>query len=200
MVAPDLRAHGTSPAGDNLSIESCRDDVLLLGNGWDVLIGHSMGGAVAAAVLAARPDFARRVILEDPAIDTEVTARLLAESPEPAGPPTFEVIAAEHPNWDPRDVELKVEALLACGPDVSDRTMADASPWDVWPDVLALEVPGLIVAADPELGSLVSKSKGIEAETTNSLLEFVLLEGAGHSMHRDVYDRFMPLVREFLVG
>jgi pimeloyl-ACP methyl ester carboxylesterase len=200
VVAPDLRAHGASPAGDDLSIESYRDDVLLLGNGWDVIIGHSLGGAVAAAVLAARPDFAWRVLFEDPAIDSEVTAWLLAESPEPVGRPTIETIAAEHPNWHPRDVELKVEALLACGPYVSDRTMADAAPWDVWPDVLALEKPGLIVAADPELGSLVSRDKGLQAEEMNDRLRVVLLEGAGHSMHRDAYDRFVPLVREFVVG
>lgn len=200
VVAPDLRAHGTSPAGDDLSIESYRDDVLLLGNGWDAVVGHSLGGAVAAAVLAARPDFASRVVFEDPAIDSRVTARLLADSPEPLGNPTIEAIAAEHPNWHPRDVELKVEALLACGPHVSDRTMTDAAPWDVWPDVLALQIPGLIVAADPELGSLVSKEKGVQAEATNAHLRFVLLDGAAHSMHRDAYDRFMPLVREFVVA
>ena len=199
VVAPDLRGHGASPAGDNLSIESYRDDVLLLGNGWDLMVGHSLGGAVAAAVLAVRPDFAERVVFEDPAIDSDVTARLLAESPEPLAHPTVAALAAENPNWHPRDVELKVEALLACGPDISERTMADGSPWDVWPDVLALEIPGLIVAADPELGALVSDTKGREAVATNTHLEFVLFDGAGHSMHRDAYDRFMPLVREFVV-
>lgn len=199
VVAPDLRAHGASPAGDDLSIESYRDDVLLLGNGWDVLIGHSLGGAVAAAVLAARPDFAGSVLLEDPAIDSRVTAQMLADSPEPVRNPTVAAIAAEHPNWHPRDVELKVEALLACGPEVSDRTMQDAAPWDTWPDVLALQVPGLIVGADPELGTLVADAKGVQAEASNAFLRFVRLDGAGHSMHRDAYERFWRLVKEFVV-
>ena len=69
-VAPDLRAHGTSPVGDNLSIESYRDDVLLLGGGWDLLVGHLLGGAVAAAVMAANPSFAAKVVLEDMIIRT----------------------------------------------------------------------------------------------------------------------------------
>ncbi|MEA2002453.1 MAG: alpha/beta hydrolase [Actinomycetota bacterium] len=198
VVAPDLRAHGTSPAGDDLTVESYRDDVLLLGNGWDLLIGHSLGGTIAAAVLADRPDFARRLILEDPAIDSVGTARLLAESPEPSARPTVKAIAAEHPDWHPRDVELKVESLLQCGVEGPRRTMEDASPWDVWPDVLGLRIPTLLIAADPVRGSLVSAEKGAEAAGGNEFIEFVLLEGASHSMHRDAYGRFFTLVRDFV--
>jgi pimeloyl-ACP methyl ester carboxylesterase len=198
VVAPDLRGHGTSPAGDNLSIESHRDDVLLLGNGWDLLVGHSLGGAIAAAVLDAQPGFAHRVVLEDPAIDSEGTADFLTGFPEPTANPTIEQIAAENPTWLPRDVELKVQALLQCGPEVTDRTMKDASPWDVWPAILSVAVPTLLLGADPAEGSLVSAAKGSEAEARSDMIEFVLLEGSGHSMHRDAYDRFLPLVRGFL--
>ncbi len=198
VVAPDLRAHGTSPAGDDLTVESYRDDVLLLGNGWDLLIGHSLGGTIAAAVIAKRSGFAKRLILEDPAIDSVSTARLLADSPEPSARPTVEAIAAEHPDWHPHDVELKVESLLQCGIEGPKRTMEDASPWDVWPDVLGLGIPTLLIAADPTRGSLVPASKGAEATSNNDLIEFVLLEGASHSMHRDAYDRFFSVVREFV--
>ena len=198
IVAPDLRAHGTSPAGDSLSIESHRDDVLLLGGGWDLLVGHSLGGAIAAAAMAADPTFAARVVLEDPAIDSDVTARFLASFPEPSLHPTIEAIAAEHPNWDPHDVELKVEALLQCGPEVSERTMKDASPWDTWPAVLAMPVPLLLLGADPVDSSLVTAANGAEAVAANANIEFVLVDGAGHSMHRDAYDRYWQLMRGFL--
>ncbi|MCP4307212.1 MAG: alpha/beta hydrolase, partial [bacterium] len=99
VVAPDLRAHGTSPAGDDLTIDSYRDDVLLMGGGWDLLIGHSLGGAIAAAVVAAHPFFAARVVLEDPAVDSVGTARLLADSPPQTEDPTIAAVAAEHPDW-----------------------------------------------------------------------------------------------------
>ena len=89
VVAPDLRAHGKSPKGDSVSIESHRDDVLLLGQGWDLLIGHSLGGAIAASVVAASPAFASRVVLEDPAIDSTVTTDFVADSPKlPVSPTT----------------------------------------------------------------------------------------------------------------
>jgi pimeloyl-ACP methyl ester carboxylesterase len=199
-VAPDLRAHGTSPRGDNLTIESYRDDVLLLGNGWDLLIGHSLGGAIAAAAMAQHPDFARRIILEDPAVDSVGTARLLAESPEPLAHPTVELVAAQHPDWHPHDVELKVQALLQCGIEGPVRTMEDASPWDVWADILALEVPTLLLAADPELGALVSPDMGAEAIRKNTQVEFQVVTGGSHSMHRDSYHQYMSLVRDFVVG
>ena len=199
VVAPDLRAHGASPVGDYLSIEAMRDDVLLLGNGWDLLIGHSLGGAIAASAIATRPDFASRVVLEDPAIDSEVTARLLNELPEPLQTPTVAAIAALNPGWHPRDVELKVEALLACGPDVADRVMSDAAPWDVWPEIVGSVYPTLVIGADPVMGSLVSEEKAIELATDSSTIQFARISGAGHSMHRDAFDEFVYLVREFVV-
>ncbi len=196
-VAPDMRAHGTSPAGDNLAIESYRDDVLLLGGGWDLLLGHSLGGAVATAAMTAQPSFAKRVVLEDPAIDSAVTGRLLAESPEPLQHPTVAAVAAANPTWHPRDVELKVEALLQCGPEVSQRTMDDAAPWDVWPDILSLPVPTLLLGAAPELGALVSAEKGAEAASASELVDYVLVDGAGHSIHRFAYDEYAQLVSDF---
>ena len=198
VVAPDLRGHGTSPAGDDLSLASFRDDVLLLGNGWELLVGHSLGGAVAAAAIDAQSDFAQKLILEDPAIDSSGTAEFLAGFPEPTAHPTIEQIAAENPTWHPRDVELKVQALLQCGPEVTERTMNDAAPWDVWPAIVSTRVPTLLLAADPAEGALVTAERGEEAVAANDRIEFFLLDGAGHSMHRDAYDRFLPLVRGFL--
>ena len=198
VVAPDLRAHGTSPAGDDLKIESYRDDVLLLGNGWDLLVGHSLGGAIAAAVMAAQPDFASAVILEDPAVDSAETVRFLNEVPEPMENPTVEAIAAENPTWHPRDVELKVEALRQCGPEVTDRTMTDATPWDVWPAILGLRVPALLTGADPELVTLMTPERGAAAAEANQAIRFQVFEGAGHSMHRDAHERFVALLGAFV--
>jgi pimeloyl-ACP methyl ester carboxylesterase len=199
VVAPDLRAHGASPAGDSLSIEAMRDDVLLLGNGWDLLIGHSLGGAIAASAIATRPDFASRVVLEDPAIDSEVTARFLKELPEPLQAPTVAAVAALNPGWHPRDVELKVEALLACGPEIADRVMSDAVPWDVWPAIIDSVNPTMVIGADPAMGSLVSEERAIKLATGSSAIGFDRISGAGHSMHRDAFDQFVHLVRGFVV-
>jgi pimeloyl-ACP methyl ester carboxylesterase len=165
-----------------------------------MLLGHSIGGAIAALALASDAGFARRVILEDPALDSVETERLLRDSPEPMANPTTAAVAAEHPEWHPRDVELKVEALLQCGPEVASRTMEDSSPWDLWDEVKALQVPTLLLAADPGQGALVSAQRGAEVAAVNPAVKFVLLEGASHSMHRDAFDRFFERVRRFIAG
>ena len=195
VVAPDLRGHGKSPKGGSLAIDSHRDDVLLLGGGWDLLIGHSLGGAIAMAAIARKPEFAGRLILEDPAVDSNVTGEYIAASPEPSSRPTAAAVAAANPHWHPTDVELKVEALLACGPDIAERTMADAHPWDLWPALAEVRVPTLVIGAESGLGSLIPVDS--EARIAASA-DFVRIGGAGHSVHRDAFDQFMALVTAFV--
>ena len=90
-----------------------------------------------------------------------------------------------------------MQALLDSGPDIGPQTMADASPWDTLPDVMGIEVPLLILAADSVLGSLVTP----EAQTrmkTRPGTRFVRIPGGGHSLHRDVFDEYFVHIREFV--
>ena len=78
IVAPDARGHGQSArfdlatSGSNRFADMVADLVALLealaeqGIGAPVLVGHSMGAGVAAAVLASRPDLVSAGVLEDP--------------------------------------------------------------------------------------------------------------------------------------
>ena len=67
VIAPDLRGHGTSPRPGNYSLEAHTADVvhLLESTGPACLVGHSLGGAVAWHVAAARPDVVRCLVIED---------------------------------------------------------------------------------------------------------------------------------------
>lgn len=195
VVAPDLRGHGDSPAGDQLSIEAYRDDVLLLDGSWDLLLGHSLGGAIAAAAVEAKPGFGRRVVYEDPALDWIRAAEFVTESPALVGVATAGAVATEHPAWHPTDVASKVEALLACRPDVEAKTVADIGSRDLWSMVLGAEVPSLVIAADPEVGSLVTAEQ--EAEARDHSVRVVRIAGTGHSVHRDAPEEFMAIVAEF---
>jgi pimeloyl-ACP methyl ester carboxylesterase len=196
VTAPDLRGHGKSPAGDSLSIEAHRGDVGLLGDGWDLLVGHSLGGTIAAALVDANRDFTRSVIYEDPATDWDAASEFVMESPELVGLATAADIAAAHPAWHHNDVRYKVEALHSCRPDVEVRTVADVERRDIWSAMLKADLPSLVIAADTAVVSLVSEAQ--EAQAVGHSLQVVRIAGAGHSVHRDAPAEFMALVEGFV--
>jgi len=198
VTAPDLRGHGSSPRGDDLSIDSYRRDVLALGTSWDLVVGHSLGGAIALACSEIDPHLAERLVLVDPAIDSVVTARFLETVPEPQKPSTAEQVAAEHPRWDLRDVVNKVQSMRQLLPDTRRRTMQDAAPWDYGKVMRELQVPTLLLAADGSLNALVAKEWGESIVAANPNVTFAVVEGAGHSMHRDDFAGMWGLIAVFL--
>ena len=64
--------------------------------------------------------------------------------------------------------------------------------------VAALQVPTLLLGADPDLGPLVPPALGTSLAEMNSNIEFHTVTGGSHSMHRDEFDQFMRLVLAFV--
>jgi pimeloyl-ACP methyl ester carboxylesterase len=196
VVAPDLRGHGESPKSDRMLIEDYRDDLMALGEGWDLVLGHSLGGAIVLAALEIAPAGTARLVLQDPAIigssDPSVRDWLLADYVVPI---TAERVAEENPRWHPHDAARKAEALRQSGPEVVHRTLEE--PWNYWDALAGLTVPTLLIGADPERGALVGPVLGSAAEQANGNIRFVTIPGGSHSMHRDEYDAFWAVVREF---
>src|SRR5689334_935518 len=65
-IAPDLLGHGESPDADRYVVEDLADGI---GRGYELVIGHSLGGFVAAHAAAHDPGFAQRLVLLDPALE-----------------------------------------------------------------------------------------------------------------------------------
>lgn len=197
VVAPDLRGHGSSGDGDAFHLEAYRDDVLEMGGGWDVALGHSLGGAVVLACQLADPGFASALVLEDPAIGLDASDELIEWlATDYAEPITIEAIAAKRPRWEPEDVAAKVRALRDAGRHIVAPTV-QALAVDLWPELGRVDVPVLVIGADPELDTTVPTSVGEWiAGATNAT--YIPVPGAGHSIHRDSYDAFWSELETWL--
>lgn len=128
VVALDLRGHGASGWPGEYSYELMRDDVVgvldALGLGEVVLVGHSMGGAVAHLVTQTRPDRVAALVLED------------APPPFPRAPRTL-------PDRPPGPLPFDWAMLTAVLADTDDPSLR----W--WPGLASVSAPTLVVAGGP---------------------------------------------------
>ena len=199
VTAADLRGHGRSPGGDDFMLSSYAADVLALGIGWDAVLGHSLGGALAVLASFAEQGFSRRLILQDPAllmaaVPIDEAVHWLLESYR--RPLTVEAVAEESPAWHLEDVRLKVEALEQCSPTVVEATVRDNPDWNLIAETAGLAVPTTVIGGDPEHGGIVPVTIGEWFASANPFIEYVMIEGSGHSAHResDSYDEYLGIV------
>ncbi|MFC8681571.1 alpha/beta fold hydrolase [Microbacterium ureisolvens] len=189
--AVDLRGHGTAPRTLDYTLAAYAGDVAAArpddGGTWDLVIGHSLGGA--ASVLAAAGDAAwtRRLILIDPAIAlTERDRDIVRDSQTRSfDDPSQGAVRAEHPHWHPQDVELKALSAQQASRWAVEQTSAQNLRWDVTDAALRLSVPTHVIASDPAVYSIFRGKPAETAVAPNPAFTLSVITGAGHSPHRD---------------
>jgi pimeloyl-ACP methyl ester carboxylesterase len=199
VAAPDLRGHGASPAAADHRLDTLAEDVAAVGSGWDLVVGHSLGGAVVALLLARDDVDIARAVLLDPALHVAAEDREQFRAAQRAGvgPLDPAAVAAANPRWEAADVERKVRAAAAVTPDVIDRVLDHNLDWDLDAVVDRWRVPVHIVAADPALGALLSPATAASL-STRPQVHSVTLMGAGHSVHRDDPAAVLALLDDLL--
>jgi pimeloyl-ACP methyl ester carboxylesterase len=203
VVAPDLRGHGTSPRADSYLLADHVADVLALGAGWDLVVGHGLGGLLGALAADSDSDakFARRLVLLDPALDIpddRFEAAAAAEIAEAAHPRSPRAVQAAHPAWDRRDVTAVADAAKAADATAVARTLRDNTPWRYTGVISRLVVPTLVLSADPTHGALFPPRTGVELMIRNPSVRVRMVVGAGHAVHRDRAAAVSAAVRSFL--
>jgi pimeloyl-ACP methyl ester carboxylesterase len=203
VVAPDLRGHGTSPRADSYLLADHVADVRALGTGWDLVVGHGLGGLLGALAADADADrrFARRLVLLDPALDIPDDAfetGAAAEIAEAANPRSPRAVQAAHPAWDWRDVTAVAAAAKAADATAVARTLRDNTPWRYTGVISRLVVPTLVLGADPAHGALFPPRTGVELMIRNPSVRVRMVVGAGHAVHRDRAAAVSAAVRSFL--
>ena len=196
VTAVDLRGHGTAPAGDHYAVADYASD--LPGFGWDLVIGHSLGGAVAV-VAALQPGFADRVILLDPALyvpdeDWEaVRAEQLSELTL-----TEQSLRSSQVPWTERDIAIKLDAVHHATAAMIEGTLDDNHPWSVLDSLPELTVPTLILTGDPAVFTMLPPEIADAAVAANPLVEYQVIPGAAHSPHREQPELTLAAIRDWL--
>jgi len=192
--AVDLRGHGSAPRALDYTIDAFATDVGATtpadGGAWDVVIGHSLGGAATVVASSVAPSWARRLVLIDPGIvvlgaDAEAVGASLEQA---FADNRLELVRAEHPDWHPQDLELKVDAVARASRWAVEQTGSQNPDWDVRDACARVVVPTHVIGADPEVYSLFTGEIAAGVLAANPRFTMSIVPGAGHSPHRDQPD------------
>jgi pimeloyl-ACP methyl ester carboxylesterase len=227
VLAVDLRGHGASPwpvaglAAADLAADVAetvagaaggREAVAAGAAGpgpaappVDLLVGHSLGALVALELVAARPGFARRLLLEDPpgpgSVDwAGLAASMEADSRRAVDDPHAlrHDLEAENPAWPPGEAERRVADLADCNAPALAAVLRPGVPFDLAGLLAAARLPVLLLLADEALGSsIVGVDRKAAVAAAGDGAARVL--PAGHSIHREALDAWLAALDAWLV-
>lgn len=201
VVAVDQRGHGHSPRiSGTVTVDDLADDLAAviaeLGGRADLLVGHSLGGAVATELAFTRHELVERLVLEDPPGISRVNdeawiSRQASEIEAAHADPEGEVGRAleANPLWEHEDARQDVEGkALADGPGILDsfRVGIGVRVLDLLP---RLDVPTLLLLADPARSVFPPAAR----DTLPGGIETTVFD-AGHTIHRDRFDDYVAAI------
>ena len=189
--AVDLRGHGVAPRALDYTIAAFAADVAATepdsSGAWNLVVGHSLGGAAAVVAAHGHPAWAERLILIDPAIrPTDRDLQVVRASQEESfADPSEAAVRAAHPSWHPQDIELKAVSARQASRWAVEQTSSQNQPWNVTAAAAALEVPTHILGSDPKVYSIYWGDRLDALRAANPGIGYSTVSGAGHSPHRD---------------
>lgn len=215
IVAPDALGHGESDRFTPEQLESPdpiehmyrATETLLEDVGPALVMGHSMGGGLAAALAVRRPDLVRTVVLEDPAWldesrwgdEAEVTRQRVEEAQSASIDPESAIAQCrvEHPLWPESELgpwaQAKADADLAF---LGTGLALLGTPWREL--AAAVPPPAMVVTGDGQV--VLDAAILAEVERLNPELEIRVVEGAAHCVRRDRGDAFHAVVDPWLAA
>ncbi len=208
VIMPDARGHGKSSVPNyGYRYEDHANDVLgiieTLGLPPPILIGHSMGGMIAAVVASRNPKLLRGLILADPTflipkVQREIRDSDVADQHRRVLNMSLDEVVAEarirHPDRSRDTLELIARARLQTSMGAFD-VLTPPNP-DFIQVVGAIDVPSLLVIAGT--AGVVSPAVAAELQRLNPRFQVEQIQEAGHGVHYDQPERFAVVVKSFL--
>lgn len=209
VMTVDQRGHGDSPRIDGFATMAdlaadLAAAIQRAGATADVVIGHSLGAAVAAEVAFLHPELARRVVLEDPptiirAGDAQWLESLDTELRAADADPEAEVVRelAENPAWLEGDARQDVDGKRLADREGLLESFRRPTGHRVLEVVPQLEVPALyLLAREADSATPGADRRKLEATLPgNARLEVF---DSGHTIHRDRFVDYLATILDWL--
>ncbi len=214
VYLPDARGHGYSECPEEpFYFDDMAEDVTefikKLAIQRPVLIGHSMGAALAAKVAAAYPDLIAAIVLIDPPwYDPELMTQELADRMTSGFKDelakmkqmTYEEIATYcqtiHPNWNADDIRPWSKTKQQVDPRILEITPEISIDW--MDTAAKIQIPALIMTGNCEHGAILSQSQLKELLRDHPNWESTYYEESGHNIQRDCYSKTKKDVLNYL--
>jgi pimeloyl-ACP methyl ester carboxylesterase len=97
------------------------------------------------------------------------------------------------------DVELRVWSNRAASRFAIEHAVLDNPHWDVTEEAGRVNVSTLILGGDPAVDSMFTGEHAAAVLKSNPLMTHVVIQGAGHSVHRDKPEDTLSQIVRFLV-
>jgi pimeloyl-ACP methyl ester carboxylesterase len=205
VYAPNLPGHGKSEGAGRQSIDEYADDVLAfmkeLKIDAAVIVGHSMGSAVALTLALKYPKQVLGLGLLGSGSKLRVSQTLL----ETVGNPnTFEAaVGMVNENCFSADapqnlLELSRRTMLEIRPPVLSGDFLACNEFDVTSQLENINIPTLIICGAEDKMMPVKFSESLRDAIANSQLH--ILENAGHMVMLEQPDAVADLLKKFVDG
>ena len=215
VIMVDARGHGRSEApeqgyGSVEQAEDLRGGIAALELQRPPVLGHSMGAATTLVLAGTYPDVPGAILLEDPPArwmpgserspsNPEWQARMRTQITEFKRKTREELIAeqrAKTPGWSEAELGPWADSKLRLSPNVINRSGAAEVDWQAL--LRRITCPALLITADPAQGAIVSEESATALRELVPQLRVAHVPGAGHSIRRDQFARYIEIVRAFL--
>ena len=215
VYAIDLRGHGKSSWVPNAyhwrsyAMDQVEFIERVIGKPAFV-VGHSLGGVTALGLNAERSDLVRAAVYEDPPLflqrrwdGNQFRDSFIATLEVLDARPDLQTLIDHVKTTSPALGEAywveRAEKYLAMDPDVFRLTLSGRARanWRIEDLLERAKSPGLLLQAEPELGSALNDEESAEAMKLLPRAEFEKWDDSGHGMHNSFPSRFVDRIQTF---
>lgn len=213
VIMPDARGHGQTINSENyISYDLMAQDIITLIQDLNLetteIIGHSMGGVIAALVASKRPQLINKIVLEDPAIrlkkQSKIIKFLMKLGIKIIIPlllrGSYEKLVKKchkrNPTWSDEEINPWVKSKIQFKEKKPKKLLALIDTDIDWETVIQnIQCPILLITSSEGMISDEDAQKIVDLSKDG---RWVKIEGAGHSIRREKFEEYMKEIRNFL--